>query len=286
MEIGTELREFLAPITTFLSAIKTWLWEKIGAYVVNFFLVALIEIFWHFDGFIAIMFTIYDTVGKKAALVLFCLYLVDKFQEFRRSNKQNSVDGKKIAKRNKVLPTVENTDYRITFFDRGVAFLAVLWPLTQVFMFHLEIVRNYEFLEYIEHEYLRGLIFFLTFTPFNNALITIFVFREVVRRRGPDTKWFGQYQKLWIKHFVRYLWCYACCLNTIIQLFMFGYIKLGVANGLDNYDQENISTVFFFTMFCFCVYGGICAILGLQPRFPLFHGACILHVGRLKNSAK
>ena len=71
-----------------------------------------------------------------------------------------------------------------------------------------------------------------------------------------------------------------------MTFFMYIYIKFGIANGLDNYDQENISTVFFFVIFSFCVYGGICAILGIQPRFPLFHGACILHVGRLKNSPK
>lgn len=271
---------------TLLVQVKEWLWRNIGAYVVNFFLFILIELFTNFDGFIAILFTVYDTIGKKAALVLLCLYLADKTQEFFRKNVGNRGKKKKTSERSRYLPSVESPDYRITWFDRGIAFLAVLWPLTQIFMFHLEIARSYEFLRYIEHEYLRGLIFFLTFTPFNNALITIFVFREVVRRRGPDTKWFGQYQKFWLKHFVRYLWCYASCLNTIIQIFMYTYIKFGVANGLDSYDQENISTVFFFVIFSFCIYGGICAILGIQPRFPLFHGACILHVGRLKNSSK
>ena len=30
-------------------------------------------------------------------------------------------------------------------------------------------------------------------------------------------------------------------------------------------------------------YSGICALLGLRCRVPLFHGACIIHVGKLKN---
>lgn len=266
------------------SLVIDWLWRNIGAYIVNFILVLFIEIFTSFDGLIAILFTIYDTIGKKAAFVLLCLYLIDRIQEFIKTNINTNSQQKKSGK--SFLPIVENPDYRINLFDRGIAFLAILWPLTNIFMFHLEIVRGYEFLRYIEHEYLRGLIFFLTFTPFNNALITIFVFREVVRRRGPDTKWFGQYQKYWLKHFVRYLWCYASCLNTLIQIFMYSYIKFGVANGLDDFDQENISTVFFFVIFSFCMYGGICAIFGMQPRFPLFHGACVLHVGRLKKSSK
>lgn len=264
-----------------LYTLKDWLWRNIGAYIVNFILFIFIEGFYHLDGFLAILYTIYDTIGVKIAGLLIGLYLLDKVLEFRAGKE---VKEKKSDK--KLLQRVETSNYPITWFDRGVAFLAVLWPLAQIFMFHLEIVRGYEFLRYLEHDYLRGLIFFLTFTPFNNGLITIYVFREVVRRRGPDTRWFGQYQKYWLKHFVRYHWCYASCLNTVLNMFMYVYIKFGIANGMDNYDQENVSTVFFFTIFSFCIYGGICAILGIQPRFPLFHGACIFHVGRLKKSSR
>ena len=41
---------------------------------------------------------------------------------------------------------------------------------------------------------------------------------------------------------------------------------------------------FFFLIAGVISYSGVCALLGLRSRLPLFHGACVLHVGKLKDS--
>ena len=274
------LEQVISLILVFL----TFLWEKVGAYIANFVLVGLLEFFSHANGFVAIMYVIFNTIGKKAIAAFFILFIFDIFREINEiliwdPNEMVSLEEYELAR---FFPPIDHPDYKISYTERGLGFLAILWPLTQIFMYHLEIVRGYEFLSYIEHEYLRGLIFFLAFTPFNNAIITLYVFRELVRRRGPDTVWSGQYHKFWIKHFVRYMWGYASCLNTLIQLFMFVYLKFFIADGMDSYQQENVSTVFVGVGVALCFYGGLGPILGFQPRFPLFHGACRFHAGRLK----
>jgi len=47
--------------------------------------------------------------------------------------------------------------------------------------------------------------------------------------------------------------------------------------------QESIAVVSFSIAALIISYSGICALLGLRCRVPLFHGACIIHVGKLKN---
>lgn len=255
-------------LTTSLKKFGTVIWDKYGSFLWNLFLILLLEIVVNLEGILSILFTIWQTIGFDILLFITVLYVADKI--YIRLCDQFNVPGP--------------AKYSVTWVDRGLAVIAIIWPMSELFMYFGEIVDSFDFLSMIEHDYLRGIIFFLSFAPFNNAIISILVFRELIRRRGPDTKWFGQYSKVWIKHFVRYHWCFAFCIHIMIQLFMYIFIKFAVASGLEGENQESVALCFFFMMLGLMVYAGISAILGVQCRFPLFHGACLLHCGRLKNS--
>jgi len=266
-----DLVTFSDYVTFFISSVKkllTLFWEQFALVVWNLFLIFFVEVLVNLQGILAILYIIWQTLGIYVAAVLLVLYLFDVTEDYARAQFK--------------LPP--RPELGVTWVNRGCAFAAILWPMSELFLYFGEIVDSFSFLSMLEHDYLRGIIFFISFAPFNNAIISIFVFRELIRRRGPDTKWFGQTAKYWIKHFVRYCWCFTFCIHIMIQLFMYIFIKFAVASGLEGSDQEQVALAFFFMMLALMVYGGICAILGLQPRFPLFHGACLVHCGRLKGS--
>jgi hypothetical protein len=51
-------------------------------------------------------------------------------------------------------------------------------------------------------------------------------------------------------------------------------------------EQQEIAVVsFFFLIAGVIMYFGVCALFGLRSKLPLFHGACTLHVGKLKDSS-
>ena len=59
--------------------------------------------------------------------------------------------------------------------------------------------------------------------------------------------------------------------------------KFLLPQGMSLLQQEVVSTAFFFMTAAVISYAGICALLGVRCRVPLFHGACTLHVGKLKD---
>ncbi len=82
---------------------------------------------------------------------------------------------------------------------------------------------------------------------------------------------------------MRYHWCFAFCLNAIIQTYMYGVYKFLIPQGLPMAQQESMAIVSFSIAALIISYSGICALLGLRCQLPLFHGACTIHVGKLKN---
>ena len=173
--------------------------------------------------------------------------------------------------------------YSVTWLDRGFALLAAAWAMGELFTYNPMIVRQYAILKYLDQNYLRGIAYFINLHPLNSTVFSFFIFREIIRRRGPDTKWFGETKKYWIKNIVRYHWCFAFCLNAVIQTFMYAVYKFLIPQGMAIPQQETLSLAFFCVSALVICYAGICAMLGLRCKVPLFHGACIIHVGKLKN---
>ena len=233
----------------------------------NYLILFLLEFVTNFDGFIAVLYTLGVTIGIKAMIMLGCFFGLDQIDTFLR----------------KLTGSAPKDLYSVTWVDRGFAFLASAWTMGELFTYNPFIVRQYALLGYIDQNFLRGVSYFINLHPLNSTIFSFFVFREVIRRRGPDTKWFGETKKFWIKNIVRYHWCFAFCLNAIIQTYMYGVYKFLIPQGLPMAQQESMAIVSFSIAALIISYSGICALFGLRCQLPLFHGACTIHVGKLKN---
>jgi len=239
--------------------------EKLQSY----FLFILLQFVTNYEGIIAVLYTIIVTIGIKAAFMLGSFFCVHQIEIFLR----------------KVFAASPKATYSMTWVDRGFAFLAAVWAMGELFTFNPMVVMDFQFLQEIDRNFLRGIGFFINLHPLNSTIVSFIIFREVVRRRGPDTQWFGDTKKFWIKNIVRYHWCFAFCINTVVQVYMYCTYKFLIPQGMSAEQQEIAAVSFFFLIAGIISYSGICALLGLRSKLPLFHGACTLHVGKLKDSS-
>ena len=233
----------------------------------NYLLLLLLEFVTQFDGFIAVFYTLMVTIGIKALIMLSFFFCLDQITSLLQ----------------KITGSPQKPFYSITWVDRGWAFLASVYAMGELFTYNPMIVSQIPFLEYLDENFLRGIGYFINLHPLNSTCFSFFIFREVIRRRGPDTKWFGETKKYWIKNLVRYHWCFSFCLNAMVQTYMYAIYKFLIPQGLMGPQQEVVAIVFFGLTALIIVYAGICALLGIRCRVPLFHGACIMHVGKLKD---
>ena len=233
----------------------------------NYLCLILLEIVTNFDGTIAVLYTLVVTIGIKAVIMLLCCYIFDKIEAF-------------LQKSTGLAPKPQ---YSITWVDRGWALLASAWTMGELFTYNPAIVRQFFVFRYLDENFLRGIAYFININPLNSTVFGFFIFREVIRRRGPDTKWFGSTTNLWIKNFVRYHWCFAFCLNIVVQTYMYAIYKFLIPQGLSMPQQETIALIGFIVIALIIFYSAMCAILGIRCKVPIFHGACILHVGKLQN---
>ena len=145
----------------------------------NYLILFLLEFVTNFDGFIAVLYTLGVTIGIKAMIMLGCFFGLDQIDTFLR----------------KLTGSAPKDLYSVTWVDRGFAFLASAWTMGELFTYNPFIVRQYALLQYIDQNFLRGVSYFINLHPLNSTIFSFFVFREVIRRRGPDTKWFGETKK-------------------------------------------------------------------------------------------
>jgi hypothetical protein len=234
----------------------------------NYALFVLLQFVTNYEGLIAVVYTIVVTIGIKSAIMLSSFFCLDQIDSLSR----------------KVLGAAPKSIYSVTWVDRGFAFLAAVWAMGELFTFNPMVVMDFPFLQEIDRNFLRGIGFFINLHPLNSTIVSFIIFREVVRRRGPDTQWFGDTKKYWIKNVVRYHWCFAFCINTIVQIYMYCTYKFLIPQGMSAEQQEIAAVSFFFLIAGVISYSGVCALLGLRSRLPLFHGACVLHVFKLKDS--
>ena len=146
----------------------------------NYLILFLLEFVTNFDGFIAVLYTLGVTIGIKAMIMLGCFFGLDQIDTFLR----------------KLTGSAPKDLYSVTWVDRGFAFLASAWTMGELFTYNPFIVRQYALLGYIDQNFLRGVSYFINLHPLNSTIFSFFVFREVIRRRGPDTKWFGETKKV------------------------------------------------------------------------------------------
>ena len=236
----------------------------------NIFLILIAELAYIIHAAWAIFVIIALTIGWKILLMFSLLYLYDSTVAFFR---------KKAG-----LNPVANP-YALTAVERGLAFSAGIFPLSESFMFFQEVARSYPLTNYLNHEYFRGLAILMSAAPPTSMIMSFYIFSQIVRRLGPDTRWFGGYPSVvWIKYVVRYHWCFVLCQHTIINLWLYCFLKFAVANGLRGDGQEVWATAFFFFNLGLSAYQMLCGCFAVKCRFPLFHRACVFNCGYQKGS--
>ena len=257
--------------------------SKVSEYYVpmlyNTSLILLAELIGKIEALLSVLYVFCTDLGLFSAILLLTMYLIDRTLLFVR--KQFNPEIEEDVPETYPLP--------LNCVERGFCFLAMFWPMAELFMWAGELIEQYPILKAIEDDFLRGTILFIQYSPLNSTIIGLFVYKDIIRRRGRDTIWRGpaEFPENWLKYDVRYHWCYAFSMHIVIGFFMWIYLKLVVgSHGLRSQDQEVWMTAFFFIMFTLILYQGICAIFGIQCKLPIYDGACRIHCGIPKRSRK
>lgn len=173
----------------------------------------------------------------------------------------------------------------VNLFDRGLAIAGLILPCAEFSRYFPQEIKQFPMLYQFQLDYLTGLIMFLNLNEIVVILLQVFCFRELIRRRGPDTEWSGSTgKKIWIKYFIRYYWCYGFCLTTILEPYNFIQVKLITLLNLPPWVSTCISEGAFYLLGFLIIHAIIYALIGLPNKLPLFHGACEFHVGRPKKA--
>jgi hypothetical protein len=171
----------------------------------------------------------------------------------------------------------------VSLFDRGVALGGLILPCAEFARFFPAQVKQWPVFYNFQVEYLTGLMMLLNINELMVVLLQVFCFRELIRRRGPDTEWTGPTgQKVWVKYFVRYYWCYGFCLTTLLEPYNFIQTKV-VDLFLFPVWVETVCTMgAFYLIGSLILHAVLYALIGIPNKMPLLHGACEFHVGRPK----
>jgi hypothetical protein len=171
----------------------------------------------------------------------------------------------------------------VNLFDRGFALSGLILPCAEFSRFFPNELKQWPVLYHFQVEYLTGLIMLLNLNEMFVILLQVFCFRELIRRRGPDTEWIGSDgKKIWVKYFIRYYWCYGFCLTTLLEPYNFLQMKVIELLQLPSWIDILLNETAFYTVGFLIVHGIIYALIGIPNKMPLLHGACEFHVGRPK----
>ena len=242
---------------------------------------------------LAILYSLQQTTIKGAVCIILVCYLIDVI-----TNVNLRIQASRQAQAG-ITPVVSEPEefepetfrpvyfpgYEITFVHRGFALLSYSWPLAFLFLYFPDVVdRMHPWFLTFNHIYLRGLVIMFGAAKFLPIITLFTIFHGIVRRRGQDTIWVGNvYYEPWYIHFVRYHWCYSLMNCIVIYMTLNIYSKTERSHQM-SYDELIIAgDTFFYLSMALIIFGIVSAILGRQPRIPLFHRACIFHCGQLKN---
>ena len=171
----------------------------------------------------------------------------------------------------------------VNLFDRAAAISGLILPCAEFSRFFPNEIKQWPALYNFQVEYLTGLIMLLNLNELIVILLQVFCFRELIRRRGPDTEWVGATGKdYWVKYFVRYYWCYGFCLTTVLEPYNFVQSKVIELLQLPGWVDTFFTELAFYTLGALILHAVIYALIGIPNKMPLLHGACEFHVGRPK----
>ena len=173
----------------------------------------------------------------------------------------------------------------VGFLDRGLALTGLLVPYTQLCnMIGKQTLRMYlPSLMLFNSQYLGTIKVFILQNPWSLVAFNVVAFREIIRRRGPDTIWGGYETKRFsIKYFVRYYWCVGLCFSVLEEPYTFFKQKFTELLEIPVEVYANLDFLVLGALSVTLCYHVLCILIGITSRAPLFHGACEMHVGRPK----
>jgi hypothetical protein len=252
-------------LTTRLETIKGFLlniWTKYLAYQFFGLILFLLAMQEELLKFAAVLYVIVlNLFPPVAALVV--MYLLSHF----------------VLKSKKLVTDATN----VNLLDRGLALAGLVLPCAEFARFFPDTLKEFPTLYHFQIEYLTGLIMLLNLNELIVIFLQVFCFRELIRRRGPDTEWIGSTgKKIWIKYYIRYYWCYGFCITTLLEPYNFIQVKVIELLQLPNWVEYFFSNLAFVTVGGLIIHAVIYALIGIPNKMPLFHGACEFHVGRPK----
>jgi hypothetical protein len=188
---------------------------------------------------------------------------------------------KLVGATNKKISDPTNVD----IFDRALALVGLIVPYVELCRIFSRPLKDYPWLLSFNRDYLAGIKMAMLYSPYTMMIWNLVVFREFIRRRGPDTVWFGSdRKKLWIKWFVRYYWCFGFCLASLEEPYNFFKTKVVDLLRLPSIYVDIMHETVCVVCGSLLIYNVICILIGIPSRLPLFHGACEFHVGKPKKN--
>ena len=181
-------------------------------------------------------------------------------------------------------PTKKVSDpTNVDLFDRALAFLGLLVPYVELaHLFPKQLAAYPELTQFI-NQFVGGIRLVIEYNPYLILVWNFLVFRELIRRRGPDTVWAGlDKKKYWIKWFIRYYWCYGFCLTSLIEPYNFINSKIFDLLVMSPWFSQSVTYFVFYVTGALLLYGAIGILVGVPNYVPLLHGACVFHVGKPK----
>jgi hypothetical protein len=259
-----DLLEILKPrFEAFILVLNEWYTQTLPATLMD--VSSFILLSPYVEDFIkplTIVYVICENLGR-LILSMVGLYYLNKFT-FKSTKKETDVTN-------------------VNLFDRGIALLGLIMAAAEFSRFFPNEIFNYPFIYELQATYLTGIIVFLNSNQLLNVIWNLVVFRAIIRRRGPDTEWAGRpNEKIWLKYFIRYNWCIGFCLTALLEAYHFVKVKIFELLALPSWLDYTISNLAFYFSASILAYSVVCTIIGIQSKLPLFHGACLFHVGKPK----
>lgn len=171
----------------------------------------------------------------------------------------------------------------VNLLDRAYAFMGFIVPLAEYTNYFPAEMNDYPFIRDFQAHYLTGITLLLNSNQFIPLIMQILCFREIIRRRGPDTEWSGpRTNRLWIKYYIRYYWCYGFLIVSLLEPYCFMQRKVIELFDFPYWLDAAISQTCFYFFSALLIHGLFFMLIGQPNYMPVFHDACEFHVGKPK----
>ena len=241
----------------------------VGKYVGHVLVFFLCEAVKAIETYLAVLYALFVTCIIKFLFMFLIAYLVDTFDRFFRMYFKKK----------------RRPQYHITWVDRVQMLVSVVYPISELFLLSSQVTYGVPICEFLEHHLFRGVMLFISYTPFNLFIYSWVAYQLIIRRMGPDTH-FGYDNApepaVWFKYVVRYVWCYMFLWRMIFHVVTTVLHKSGMIYNMSDWKQEELATGIFCCFICYYMYAIVLGFFGIEPYFPFIHDACIYHCGYKK----